>query len=109
MLGKSPLKCLLATRLGPSRMDNRNGSLLRMNKKVTSLSRGIMNQTLDAIFDGKVFRLDGPVQLEPNTRVRITIETVVTSAKKSESFLSVAQSLNLEGPPDWSSRLGSMR
>ena len=66
-----------------------------------------MSQTLDAIFDGNVFRPDGPIQLEPNTRVRLTIEPAPTSAPESESFLRVARSLNLEGSPDWSSRLGS--
>jgi len=64
-----------------------------------------MSQTLDAIFDGNVFRPDGPIQLEPNTRVRITIEPAPTSAQDSESFLRVARSLNLDGPRDWSSRL----
>ena len=33
-----------------------------------------MNQTLEAIFDGQVFRPDQPIELEPDTRVRITIE-----------------------------------
>jgi predicted DNA-binding antitoxin AbrB/MazE fold protein len=64
-----------------------------------------MSQTLDAVFDGDVFRPDQPIELEPNTRVRITIEPAATSAQESESFLRVAQSLNLDGPPDWSSRL----
>ena len=64
-----------------------------------------MSQTLDAIFDGNVFRPDGPNQLEPNTRVRLTIEPAPTYAQESQSFLRVARSLNLDGPPDWSSRL----
>lgn len=64
-----------------------------------------MSQTLDAVFDGNVFRPDGPIQLEPNTRVRITIEPALASAQESESFLRVARSLNLDGPRDWSSRL----
>jgi hypothetical protein len=64
-----------------------------------------MSQTLDAVFDGNVFRPDGPIQLEPNTRVRLTIEPAPTSAQEPESFLRVARSLNLEGPADWSSRL----
>jgi len=64
-----------------------------------------MSQTLDAIFDGSVFRPDEPIELEPNTRVRITIEANPTSEQRSESFLRVARSLNLDGPPDWSSRL----
>jgi hypothetical protein len=64
-----------------------------------------MSQTLEATFDGSVFRPDQPIKLEPNTRVRITIEPTTTSKKQPQSFLEVAQSLNLEGPPDWSSRL----
>ena len=64
-----------------------------------------MSQTLEAMFDGSVFRPDQPIEMEPNTRVRITIEPATTSDKESVSFLEVAESLNLEGPPDWSSRL----
>lgn len=64
-----------------------------------------MSQTLDAVFDGSVFRPDQPIELEPNTRVRITIEPAPTSKGDSDSFLRVARSLNLEGPTDWSSRL----
>ncbi len=64
-----------------------------------------MSQTLEATFDGSVFRPDHPIELEPNTRVRITIEPAATPALGTDSFLRVARSLNLEGPPDWSSRL----
>lgn len=64
-----------------------------------------MSQTLEATFDGSVFRPDTPVELKPNTRVRITIEAAETSAREPESFLQVARSLKLQGPPDWSSRL----
>jgi len=64
-----------------------------------------MSQILEAVFDGSVFRPDEPIALEPNTRVRITVEPATASERKSESFLRVARSLNLEGPPDWSSRL----
>ena len=64
-----------------------------------------MSQTLDATYDGSVFRLDQPIELEPNTRVRITIERAPISEECSDSFLKVARSLNLDGPPDWSSRL----
>lgn len=64
-----------------------------------------MSQTLDAIFDGSVFRPNEPIELEPNTRVRITIEPTPTSESEPQSFLQVARSLNLEGPRDWSSRL----
>ncbi len=68
------------------------------------LRRDVMSQTLDATF-GNVFRPDQPIELKPNTRVRITIEPILTSQKKSEWFLHVARSLNLEGPRNWSTRL----
>jgi predicted DNA-binding antitoxin AbrB/MazE fold protein len=64
-----------------------------------------MSQTLNATFDGTVFRPDQPIELEPNTRVRITIEPASASDEGSESFLRVARSLKLDGPSDWSSRL----
>jgi len=61
-----------------------------------------MSQTVEAIFDGEVLRPDEPIDLEPNTRVRVTIEPAETSEKKGKSFLDVALSLKLEGPSDWS-------
>jgi hypothetical protein len=35
-----------------------------------------MNRTLQATFDGQVLRPDEPLELQPNTRVRVTIELV---------------------------------
>lgn len=64
-----------------------------------------MSQTLEAIFDGDVFRPSSPVELEPNTRVRITVETDSAAEQTPQSFLNVARSLKLQGPSDWSSRL----
>ena len=64
-----------------------------------------MTQTLEATFDGQVLRLDEPLKLQPNTRVRITIETDVPSEAKARSFLRTARSLNLQGPADWSARI----
>ena len=34
-----------------------------------------MTRTLEATFDGEVLLLDEPLDLKPNTRVRVTIET----------------------------------
>ncbi|MBM3130030.1 MAG: DUF104 domain-containing protein [Chloroflexi bacterium] len=68
-----------------------------------------MTQTLEATFDGQVLRLDEPLKLQPNTRVRITIEAEVPHEKKARSFLRTARSLNLEGPADWSARIGNSR
>ncbi|MEX0727062.1 MAG: antitoxin AF2212-like protein [Planctomycetaceae bacterium] len=64
-----------------------------------------MIKTIDAVFDGQVLRPDDPLELEPNTRVRITIETVPPETPKSGSFLDVARSLNLDGPPDWAENI----
>ena len=64
-----------------------------------------MSQTLEAIFDGEVLRPDKPLELEPNTRVIITIESVPPTSHKPRSFLRTARSLNLEGPSDWSTRI----
>lgn len=63
-----------------------------------------MSDTLTATYDGDVLHLDEPIELEPNTRVQITIENIEPLAKKSHSFLRTARSLNLQGPKDWSAR-----
>ena len=64
-----------------------------------------MVKTIDAIFDGRVLHPEEPMALEPNTRVRITVETVPAGARATASFLQTARSLNLEGPADWSANL----
>lgn len=64
-----------------------------------------MTQSLRATFDGQVLRPEEPVALEPNTRVRITIESLDAPGAETASFLRTARSLNLEGPADWSARL----
>ena len=63
-----------------------------------------MTKTLEAVYDGEVLRPDEPLDLEPNTRVRVTIE-VEQQKRQTRSFLDTARSLNLEGPCDWSSRV----
>lgn len=62
---------------------------------------------LYATFDGQVLRPEEPIFLPPNTRVRLLLEPAASNSapKEARSFLSTAQSLDLEGPPDWSSRL----
>ncbi|HEY4688118.1 MAG TPA: antitoxin AF2212-like protein [Anaerolineae bacterium] len=64
-----------------------------------------MVKTIDAVFDGKVFRPDDPVGLEPNTHVRLTIETAQPVTGEAESFLRIARSLRLDGPQDWAANL----
>jgi hypothetical protein len=64
-----------------------------------------MGQTIEAWFDGDVFRPEEPVTLTPNTRVRITLEAVGTEEEQPISFLRVARDLKLDGPPDWSANV----
>ena len=65
-----------------------------------------MSQTIDAVFDGKVFPAVEPVKLEPNTRVRVTIEPIAQRPENGASFLRTARALNLAGPADWSTHIG---
>lgn len=64
-----------------------------------------MIQVLEAVFDGAVLHPEEPLELEPNTRVRITIETVEPDQSPPFSFLQTARLLKIEGPVDWSERL----
>jgi len=64
-----------------------------------------MIKTLTAHFDGTVLHPNEPLPFEPNTQVKMTIESISPENKKAYIFLDMALSLNLEGPPDWSSHL----
>jgi len=66
-----------------------------------------MTTRLNAVYDGKVFKPEGPLDLKANIRVRITIEApeIEKSKPKKRSFLQTALSLKISGPPDWSARL----
>ena len=65
----------------------------------------MMIQTTDAIYDGIVLRPDNPLQIEANTRVRLTLETLPPEKASPKSFLQTALSLNLDGPADWSVKI----
>lgn len=58
--------------------------------------------TIDAVFDGQVFRPIQPIPLPANLRVQIAVTAEEVPVL---SFLDVAESLELEGPPDWSVHL----
>jgi predicted DNA-binding antitoxin AbrB/MazE fold protein len=64
-----------------------------------------MGQTIEAIYDGAVFRPTAPVELKPNTRVRVTVSADEEKTAKGVSFLDTASGLNLEGPEDWSANI----
>ena len=64
-----------------------------------------MTQTLEAIFDGETLRLEKPLDLQRNMRVRVTIETPEPAATAPRSFLQTARALKLDGPSDWSEKI----
>jgi hypothetical protein len=64
-----------------------------------------MTKTIEAMFDGIVFRPIEPIALEANTNVRLTVETLPSNAATGATFLQAASEMNLEGPPDWATNL----
>jgi len=63
-----------------------------------------MAATIEATFDGTVFRPREPVPLARIPR-SLTVEALPSGAEKTASFLQTARALNLEGPRDWSANL----
>jgi hypothetical protein len=63
-----------------------------------------MTKSIEAVFDGVALRPDEPLGLPPNTRVRVTIESLPATGEAG-SFLRTARTLGLTGPADWSSNL----
>lgn len=63
-----------------------------------------MTKTIEALFDGLTLRPDEPLELPPNTRVRLTIESPPPLGTPG-SFLRTARALRLSGPPDWSTNV----
>ena len=64
-----------------------------------------MTQIMEAVFDGTVLRPETALGIEPNTRVRLTVEVLPSAKVAPMSFLDTARSLNLCGPTDWSANL----
>jgi hypothetical protein len=64
----------------------------------------VMSLTLTGTFDGAVIHLDSPVDLDPNTKVRITVELVDTPAR-GRRFLETALQNQVTGPPDWATNM----
>lgn len=63
-----------------------------------------MTMTIEALFDGIVFRPVEPISLAPNKRVQLTVRTEL-SDEQTDSFLQTALALQLDGPPDWSAKI----
>lgn len=66
----------------------------------------VMEKTVGATYDGKVFRPDEPVDIKPNTKV--TLNFVIKKKKKTGkpyAFLDYAMSVDLDLPEDYSTNL----
>jgi hypothetical protein len=57
-----------------------------------------MSELFEAWFDGSVFRPTERIALTPNTRVRMSIDSVIPAAESAYCFLNTAQSIDLDGP-----------
>lgn len=60
-----------------------------------------MSQIVEAVYDGSALHPESALDVEPNTRVRITVEPIVERVAR-KTFLATARSLKLTGPADWS-------
>ena len=62
-----------------------------------------MSKTIGAVFDGQVLRPDEPIDLKPNTRCKVTIETPVEGASQGDAWKFLEKLIgSVEAPPDWS-------
>lgn len=73
-----------------------------------------MELTFEATFDGEVFRPDEKVDLEPNTKVKVTIAEpkkikLVVKPKKGKgepyAFLKFLETVSIDAPPDYASNI----
>ena len=67
-----------------------------------------MIQEINAIFDGKSLQLESPLNLDVGTRVKIIVETILPQEQSPKTFLETAQSLQLQGNPDWSEKIDQL-
>lgn len=73
-----------------------------------------MEQTIEATFDGEVFRPDEKIDLKPNTKVKITVEETkklkLVEMRKKEtgeqnSFIDYLKSVSIDAPPDYAKNI----
>jgi predicted DNA-binding antitoxin AbrB/MazE fold protein len=62
-----------------------------------------MSKTIEATYDGEVLRLSESLDIQPETKVWVTIQKVAPG--NQASVLRAAQSARIEGPEDWSENL----
>ena len=66
----------------------------------------MMLQELEAVFDGTALQLEKPLNIAAGTRVRVIVESIESNeVKPPKTFLKTAQSLKLQGQPDWSEKI----
>ncbi len=63
-----------------------------------------MNKTLRAVFDGKVLRPEGPVDLEPDASYVIIIDHKIETAVEKPTLWDALDELTgtIKAPSDWS-------
>jgi hypothetical protein len=74
-----------------------------------------MSQTVEATFDGSVFRPTSPVSLPVDAKVRLTVENLATEEPDATpqtpgkddpyAILKILSAAKISGPPDWSENL----
>ncbi len=65
-----------------------------------------MFQDIEAVFEGIALQPEILLNLTAGTRVRIIVKSVLPNEVKTpKTFLKMAQSLKLEGEPDWSEKV----
>jgi hypothetical protein len=65
-----------------------------------------MPQELEAVFDGIALQLEVLLNLAAGTRIRVIVEHVLPNeVKPPKTLLETAESLNLQGDPDWSEKI----
>ncbi len=63
-----------------------------------------MNRIVTAVFDGQNLRFDAPLDLEPNTRYRVTLEAETAEVSAETAWDVLARCAGtVEAPADWSS------
>jgi hypothetical protein len=64
----------------------------------------MIEKTLRVVFDGTVFRPEGPIDIEPNTSCVIRIVSQSPLPEKRETAWDVLDRMSgtIEGPGDWS-------
>ncbi len=63
-----------------------------------------MVQTIEAIFDGQVFRPANPLDLPSDTRCRLTVETLPTTGSGDVWSLLAQAAGSIEAPADWANQ-----